>query len=178
MTQQLDVGILIHQTPYSETSRLITWFTQENGILRTLAKGVSRKKSSFGVLDVFYECQLSYTLKSKTSLHNLISSQLILNHGQHLSSYPKQVSALYFFEVVEALVEKQTPIQEYYGIFRQALLYLHTHESSWKLIERYERKILELAGLNKPSDSLANLRKTAYHPVPKCLNLLKKVISI
>lgn len=178
MIQEQDEGILIHQMPYSETSRIITWLTKGHGIVRTLAKGVSRNRQSpFGVLDLFYECQISYKLSSKSGLATLLHSHLINNHGQLLSTYPKQLSALYCFEVIEALVEKQTPVEEYYKLYLQALEYLETHETSWKLIERFERKALEFAGLNQPEASLAGLRRTAYHLTPKSFKMLESVFK-
>jgi DNA repair protein RecO (recombination protein O) len=176
--QEEDEGILIHQMPYSETSRIITWLTKEHGIIRTLAKGVSRNKSSsFGVLDLFYHCQISYKLSTKSGLGTLLHSHLLKNHGQYLSSYSKQLSALYCYEVIESLVEKQTPVEEYYHLYLQALEYLETHETSWKLIERFERKALEFAGLNQAEASLPHLRHTAYHRTPKSFHMLKNVLD-
>ena len=177
MIQEQDEGILIHQMPYSETSRIITWLTKGHGIIRTLAKGANRSKNpSFGVLDLFYQCQLSYRLSSKSGLATLIHSNLVRNHGQFLSTYPKQLSALYCFEVIEVLVEKQTPVEEYYQLYLQALEYLETHETSWKLIERFERKALDFAGLNQNTASLAGLRRTSYHCMPKSLKMLEAAL--
>lgn len=173
-----DVGILIHQTPYSETSRIVTWLTLDNGILQTMAKGVNRKNSSLGIIDLFYECDLTLKLSLKSGLHALIHTRLIHNHGQALSSYAKQLTALYCYEVIEILVEKQTPIPEYYQLYLQALVYLKTHDTSWKLIERFERKALSFSGFNQPSISLNLLRQTSYHRSPKCLKALKTCLGI
>jgi DNA repair protein RecO (recombination protein O) len=172
-----DEGILIHQRPYSETSRIITWLTRGHGIVRTLAKGISRQKQlSFGTLDLFYQCQLSYRLSQKSDLATLRHSHLIKNYAPLLCTYPKQLSALYCYEVIEALVEKQTPIEDYYQLYQQALEYLETHEASWKLIERFERKALDLAGLNQPLLPLPLLRRNIYPRKLKSFALLEPIL--
>lgn len=173
-----DVGICIHQIPYSETSRIITWLTRDHGILQTMAKGVKRKNSPLGVIDLFYECDITLNLSLKSTLHGLAQTKLIHNHGISLSSYAKQLTALYCYEVIEVMVEKQTPIPEYYHLYHQALIYLQTHDPSWKLIERFERKILSFSGLNEPTVPIHLLRQNSYHDSSKCLKTLKTILLI
>ncbi|NJK90661.1 MAG: DNA repair protein RecO [Blastochloris sp.] len=172
-----DEGVLVHQSPYSESSRITVWLTRQHGILRTLVKGLHRKgNNAFGVLDLFYQCQISYSLRPKSTLHQLTQSLCLKTHQPGLLDYHKQLAALYCFEVIDVLVEKQTPIPDYYELYLQALGYLETHPASWLLIERFERRALTLAGLNEPARPLPALRRSAYPHSPKSFQALEKAL--
>jgi DNA repair protein RecO (recombination protein O) len=61
------IALRIH--PYTETSRVITWLTPEEGRLNTLIKGAMRPRSAFlGQVDLFYTCELLYYGRNREAL--------------------------------------------------------------------------------------------------------------
>lgn len=173
-----DEGIIVHKQLYSESSLILTWLCRENGIVKTLAKGSLRKKSpTFGPLDLFYECHIVYASRNPSSLQTLTEVQLIHNRAPKLASYLKQLTSLYFYEVIEALTEKHTPIPEFYELYLKAISYLETFESSWKVIEHFERRAMELSGVHEKDSSIHSLRHRNYHPLPKSRKLLEQALA-
>lgn len=54
-------AVAVARQPYSNTSDIVTWVTEEQGRLTTLVKGALRRKSSFlGQYDIAYTCELLY----------------------------------------------------------------------------------------------------------------------
>jgi len=62
-------ALVLNITPYSNTSRIVTWLTPEAGRLTTMIKGACRPKSPFlGQFDYFYTCELLYYQRQKHGL--------------------------------------------------------------------------------------------------------------
>ena len=65
-------AILLRKTKLSDTSLIITWFTEGHGKLKTVAKGARRPKSPFaGKLDLFFDAEISFARSKKSELHTL-----------------------------------------------------------------------------------------------------------
>ncbi len=63
-------AIALKIMPFSETSRVVIWFTKEHGRIPTLIKGSQRNKSFFiGQYDLFYTCELLYYERTHHGLH-------------------------------------------------------------------------------------------------------------
>jgi DNA repair protein RecO (recombination protein O) len=63
-------AIALKIMPFSETSRVVIWLTDEYGKIPSLIKGSQRLKSFFiGQYDLFYRCELLYYQKTHHSLH-------------------------------------------------------------------------------------------------------------
>jgi len=63
-------GLVLNLSPVSETSRVVTWMTEDFGRITTLVKGSQRPKSAFlGQYDYFYTCELLFYSRPKTRLH-------------------------------------------------------------------------------------------------------------
>lgn len=63
-------AIAIRIIPFSKTSHVVTWLTQNCGRLATIIKGARRPKSVFlGQYDLFYTCELLYYTRAPNGLH-------------------------------------------------------------------------------------------------------------
>lgn len=63
-------AIVLRMIPFSETSRIVTWFTADHGRLTTILKGAQRPKSPFlGQVDLFYTCELLFYLRLHQGVH-------------------------------------------------------------------------------------------------------------
>ena len=62
-------GIILRTRPFTETSLVVEWLTEDAGRISTVAKGARRPKSPFiGKLDLFYEADFSF-VRSQKSVH-------------------------------------------------------------------------------------------------------------
>ena len=63
-------ALCLRHTPFSETSRVVSWFTPHHGRIATMIKGSQRPKSMFlGQYDVFATCELLYYDRPQSELH-------------------------------------------------------------------------------------------------------------
>ncbi len=61
------LGIIIRLTKLTETSLIVHWCTQDEGLIKTVAKGGRRPKSPFaGKLDLFFGSELNWVRSRKS----------------------------------------------------------------------------------------------------------------
>jgi DNA repair protein RecO (recombination protein O) len=173
-----DNGIILRRLPYSETSYILSWLTEQHGLIRTLAKGAARPKQSFyGKTDIFLQGRVCWIPSSRSQLHVLKEVSIEHVNRELARSYTSLLAATYFGEVIELLAEPQTPIPEIYDLFNKALGYLQEKPASELLVERFERKLLDILGLNHGEKSIEQLRRHAYPHQPKTYRQLKEELA-
>ena len=65
-------AILLRRIKLTESSLIVTWFTEAQGKLKTVAKGARRPRSPFaGRLDLFYLAEITYSRSRQSELHGL-----------------------------------------------------------------------------------------------------------
>ena len=63
-------AIVLRIHPFSHTSQMAIWLTEEGRRLATPVKGAARPKSAFlGQFDLFYTCELLYYARSRDGVH-------------------------------------------------------------------------------------------------------------
>jgi DNA repair protein RecO len=161
-------GIIVRLLPYSETSLITTWITDQHGIIQVLIRGVRKaKQKNFEGVDLLNEASLSFSVNSRTYLHTAREIKLLQGRRSLATDYTRQLTCTYFFECISMLVERDTPINELYQLYLTALDYLETHPSSHQLIERFERRLLEHLGLPHQTLSIHQARQQHYPKSPK-----------
>src|SRR5262245_5308590 len=75
-TQKTD-ALVIRQTDFSETSKVVTFFTREFGKISAIAKGARRLKGPFeAAIDLLSVCRIVFIRKSSGGLDILTEAQL------------------------------------------------------------------------------------------------------
>lgn len=176
-----DKGFIVKSLNYSETSLIITWITKRHGIISTIAKGARRSKQKlYSKTDLFYEALLTFrssTHDNSPYLHQLIDIELI-NQNKHVSkSYQHLLAATVYFELINHLVEQQTPVPELYDLFTKAIEYLDKKAPSKQILHRYERHLYMALGLDNGTQSIQKIRQRYYQKIPKSLLNLEKDFS-
>src|SRR5439155_1805720 len=65
-------AILLRRPLLTDTRLIVTWLTEKEGKLKTVAKGARRPKSWFaGKLDLFFHAEISFAHSKKSDLHIL-----------------------------------------------------------------------------------------------------------
>ncbi len=142
-------GLLIHKFPFQNSDLIVTWLTQDHGRIKTIAKGALRSGSTYqGVLDLYYQCEIQFISKTKSEIDTLKEVHLTEPYLGVRRDYKIIQLLHYFTEIIESLTEPRTPIEPYYDLFHKAVAYLNQKEPSLELINRFEKRSLDLAGIS------------------------------
>jgi DNA repair protein RecO (recombination protein O) len=104
MKTYTSLAIIMRTTDFGETDLLVTFFTQDKGRLKGIAKGGGKSRKRFAnCLDVFCLSELEYSLKREGSLYFLNSGRLINAYPGIRSDFSILSRASYMVELTEIL---------------------------------------------------------------------------
>lgn len=149
-------AILIRTTRLTDTSLIVHWFSQDEGLVKTVAKGALRPKSVFaGKLDLFFSGEILFSKSRRSELHALREVS-ISNWREGLRrSYLTTLMAGYFCQLVESGVEPDHPDAAIFDLLRRALDHLDGACASLIALKHFEKefaRILGVAGGSKSAD--------------------------
>ncbi len=171
-------GFIIGRMPFGNTSLILRCLSHEAGRLTFMAKGATRPKSPFaGAIDLFYLADFLYAPSRSGEMHTLREVKVIEAHIGLRRSYANLLGAQYFAALIETITEPGAPVPEDFGLFAKALTYLCETEVSWRAVERFEQRILELHGIAQPNRDLPRAFHALHHKVPSLRNDLLKQLT-
>ena len=108
-TEKTD-ALVIRMADWSESSRVVTFFTRDFGQISTVAKGAKRLKGPFEIaLDLLTECQIVFIRKSSQGLDILTECQLISRFKPHGRDLESLYAGYYVAELLSYLTEPYDP---------------------------------------------------------------------
>jgi DNA repair protein RecO (recombination protein O) len=171
-------GFIVGRMPFGNTSLIVRCLSQQAGRLTFMAKGATRPKGPFaGTLDLFYLADFLYQPARTGEMHTLREVKLIEAHLGLRRSYANLLAAQYFSALIETVTESATPVKEEFDLFAKALTYLCETDISWRAVERFEQRILTLAGIAHADRDLPSAFHTLHHKVPSLRDDLLKQIT-
>jgi DNA repair protein RecO (recombination protein O) len=179
MTEPLTVrGYVVGRLPFGNTSLIVRSLTEQAGRLTFMAKGAIRPKSPFaGALDLFYQADFLYQPSRASEMHNLREVKLVEASLGLRRSYANLLAAQYFVALIEAVTETSTPIPAEYDLFSRAVTYLCETDVTWRAVERFEQRIITLAGIAQAEPDLPRAFAALHHAVPPLRADLLKQLS-
>ena len=103
-------ALVLRTIDYSETSKVVTFFTRGFGKVRTLAKGGRRLKSAFeAALDLLTVCNIVFLRKQSDSLDILTEAELVERFGELRKNLSALYSAYYVAELLTELTDDYDP---------------------------------------------------------------------
>jgi DNA repair protein RecO (recombination protein O) len=170
-------GFIIARMPFGNTSLILRTLTEPAGRLTFMAKGALRPKSPLaGRLDLFYLADFHYQPSRTGEMHTLREVKVLEPNLGLRRSYANLLAAQYFAALVEAATEAATPVPGEFSLLGKALVYLNENEISWRAVERYEQRILALAGIAQSEPDLPRAFATLHHKVPSLRDDLLKLL--
>jgi len=142
-------AILIRLTKLTETSLIVTWFTQDYGLVKTVARGARRPGSAFaGKLDLFFGTEIVWAEAKRGELHAL--REVSVEHWRTglRKSYTVTLLAGYCGRLLEQAVEPGHPEPELYDLLRRALDHLDSAGASLRALAHFERELARLLGVD------------------------------
>jgi len=120
--QQRDQAICLRKTDYSETSQVVHLLGRDSGVLRLLAKGAKRAKSSTGgAIDLMSEGDLVYIPHRGVSLGTLVEFTETDSHAALRTNAARLNTGLYMIELVGMLLADVDPAPEVFDLLHNSL---------------------------------------------------------
>ena len=164
---QTTPAILLRKTRFSETSLIITWFTRDYGRLKTVVKGALRPKSRFaGVLDLFFDCDISIARSAKSELHTLRETDLREARAGLRTDHRRVALASYFVELIELTTEPEHPAPELYDLLRRAFGFLDQNPAEPRALLHFESELARFLGIAHPTLTPIVAIGRAHHRIP------------
>jgi DNA repair protein RecO (recombination protein O) len=161
-------GVLLRRIRFSDTSLIITWFTDARGKIKTIAKGALRPKSPFiGKLDLFFNCDLLLSLARKSEIHTLREVSILNTFDGIRRNYVNTAVASYFVELIEEVTEPDHPVPEIYNLLLRAFGYLDSSAPGAKTITFFESELCKYMGLQGSHVSAAERIVEAFGRLPR-----------
>jgi DNA repair protein RecO (recombination protein O) len=160
MSTETVSAILIRRIRFSDTSLILTWFSQEIGKLKAIAKGALRPGSPFaGKIDLFFQCELTFSRSRKSEIHTLRELVVAAPFLSIRSDYSRTLTASYFAELVEEATELEHAEPGIYDLLRRGLNYLEGEQATLRAVIFFEAELAKLLGVQmaKQSDSSRQL---------------------
>ncbi len=172
-------GFIIARMPFGNTSLIVRCLSREAGRLTLMAKGATRPKGPFtGALDLFYLADFQFQPARTGEMHTLREVKLVEAHLGLRRSYANLLAAQYFAALIEAITESGTPVPGEYDLFAKALTYLCETDISWRAMERFEQRVLALAGIANAEHDLPRAFHALHHKVPSLREDLLKLLAV
>jgi len=142
-------AILIRLTKLSDTSLIVHWFTEDAGLIKTVARGARRPGSTFaGKLDLFFSAEVIWSLAKRGELHTLKEVAVTGWRTGLRKTYASTLLAGYCCRLLEQAVEPGHPEAELFDLLRRALDHIDEKGASERAMQHFERELARLFGVS------------------------------
>ncbi len=142
-------AILIRLTRLTDTSLIVHWFTEDLGLVKTVARGARRPKSPFsGQLDLFFGGDISFQPAKRGELHALREVSIRSWREGLRKSYTSTLLAAYFCQLLDAAVEPEHPEPALHDLLARALDHIEAESPSLRALRHFERELARLLGVS------------------------------
>jgi DNA repair protein RecO (recombination protein O) len=147
MSSEKTEAIVIRQADFSETSRVVTFFTRDYGKISAIAKGARRLKGPFeAALDLLAVCRIVFVRKSSSSLDILTEAQLLSRFTPNGKNLASLYCGYYVAELLSSLSEEYDSHPVWYEEAVHTLNQLSESPNPLELILRFQLTTLREIG--------------------------------
>ena len=175
---QSTAAIVIRLTRLTDTSLIVHWFTADNGLIKTVAKGALRPKSNFaGKLDLFFGAEIAITRARRGELH--ILREVSLTHWREglRKSYTATLLAAYCCQLLELAVEPEHPDPQLHHLLLRALDHINTAPASIRALRHFEAELSQMLGVSQKQTDASISLHDALGTLPAVRNELIERLS-
>jgi DNA repair protein RecO (recombination protein O) len=142
-------AILLRKRKLSDTSLIVSWYTESLGKIDTAAKGARRPKSPFaGKLDLFFQAEIQISRSRRSNLHTL--TEVVLQNPciGIRDNYLRTQAASYFVELIEIATEPEHPGPELFHLLQRAFGFLDGQDPTRQAVRHFEAELARLTGVH------------------------------
>ena len=149
-------GIIIRLTRLTDSSLIVHWFSEDHGLVKTVAKGARRAQGPFaGKLDLFFGGEMVFQRAKRGELHAL--REVAIHQWRHglRRDYTSTLLAAYCGLLLEQAVEPEHPEPALHDLLARALDHVDAAGPSLRALRHYEREMARLLGIShdrRPSE--------------------------
>jgi DNA repair protein RecO (recombination protein O) len=147
-------AVILNQIDYSNTSLIVTFFTEKFGLLSGLAKGARRPKSSFlGSFDRLNYNEITFYRHTRSSLHTISESKIKNSFSGLRESQERMYAAHYMAEIVRGMTREDEPQPEVFNLLVNTLRELEQADDVTRVLFQFEIKFLSDVGFRPELES-------------------------
>lgn len=154
-------GIVLRSIDFRETSRIVTFFTQDNGKMTGVLKGIRKDHRKFGSnVDKFSVNYIVYYPSRNSEIHLVGQCDLKQYFFPVREDLRKSLAASYILELVNLIMPVEDKNAKVYELM---LDFLNTLEKDFdinQLVHMFQIKILSYSGFRPHLDSCVKCKKT------------------
>lgn len=153
-------GIVLKSFDFRETSKIITFFTREQGKISGILKGIRKDTKKFGShADKFSVNEIVYYQHRHSDLHLVSQCDLKQYFFPIRQDYKRSMAAGYVLELVDAIMPKEEASPKVYQLMLNYLNALEVIPDIDKLVHIFQIKILRLSGFRPHIDSCVQCQR-------------------
>jgi DNA repair protein RecO (recombination protein O) len=147
MSSEKSEAVVIRLADFSETSRVVTFFSEEFGKMSALAKGAKRLKSAFeGGIDLLSTCRIVFIQRQSASLNLLTEAKLVTKFTPSPGRLDSLYGGYYVAELLSLLTEDGDPHPQVYKDSLLALDSFRDDSDPGPALARFELRLLQITG--------------------------------
>jgi len=153
-------AMIIRLTRLTESSLIVHWFTQNNGLVKTVAKGARKSGSIFaGRLDLFFVGEILFQPARRGEIHALREATITQWREGLRKNYHTTLFAAYCCQLLECAVEPEQPDPELYDLLDRALNHADCDNPDERSVRFYEKELARILGVaQRERDAHLNLQ--------------------
>lgn len=143
-------AILLRKMPWSETSLIVTWLSENHGLVRTTARGARKPGSAFaGKLDLFFQTEISFAPSRKGGdLHELREVGVVAPFDAERAGSAGFYLAAYFAELSGHCAPAMHSAAEIYDLLTRGLNFLQNKPATEAALHHFERELTRILGVH------------------------------
>jgi len=146
-------AITLKSINLSESDRLVTFFTENHGKIKCVAKGARKVKNRFwGALEPISQIHLIYFGKENQSLYRLNQADIIESFQTIREDFRKVYKGVYFLELVDSIILEGHQDKRIFELLEQTFYTLKHNSKMDSLIRLFEIRLLSLSGYKPQID--------------------------
>ena len=143
-------AIVLRISPFSMTSHVVTWLTENGMILRTVIKGATRSKSTFlGQYDLFYTCEvLYYHTRGSREVYIAKECTPLKLRESFRSNWRCTQCASWFSFLIQYTAGSYNYNSDIFNLLEETLDFIHTQKYTYPIVfARFETQLLNEIGI-------------------------------
>ncbi len=141
-------AVALRISPYSKTSRIVSWLTPDHGRRTTLIKGALRPKSAFlGQYDLFYTCEIIFYKNEKNALHIMRECAPLQNRSTFRENWRATMCASYVCDLVWRVSQDNHSQPDLFELTESSLDYLCRGSIKPQFMAWFEIKLMSALGM-------------------------------
>ncbi|OEH93707.1 DNA repair protein RecO [Bacillus solimangrovi] len=152
-------GIVIRTNDYGETNKVVTLYTRDLGKIAVMARGAKKPKSRLTSVTQLFTYG-SYLVQKGNGMGAMQQGEIIQSFRSIREDIFKTAYAAYIAELTDKLTEEKRSNPFIFELLNQTLMYMHEGVDIDILLNIYQIKMLDVAGIPPHVDSCVNCGHT------------------